>query len=187
MATKQLKTLLENDPNLLKDNQPPVDNAVRHFIFTTVDAADPMTVPVCGDIIATHIKHRINAVDCAECLAALEVYANVDKYDQALVHATALVPKILRPDPEIMKKKHGTTGQSIEAIRHIKAKRLLDSKAATSPEDLAKRSIGAQLPTFYKNMIEVGLIKLDGERTGLSAQDLADGNLPPETDKITED
>lgn len=180
-----MKTLLKNNPNLLDRPPPQTDNSVRHFIFTG-DAADPITVPVCGDITATHIKHKINAVDCPACLAALEVYADGVNYDHALAHVTTLVPRILTPDPEIMKKKHGT-GQSIDAIRHIKAKRLLDSKSASSPEDLPKRAIGGEESTYFINMIEVGLIDRDGVRTGLSAQDLADGKLPPETDKITED
>jgi len=184
--SKELKSLMKKNPDLLNNIEPDPINVVRHFMFSALDSVDLISLPVCGVVQGGHIKHKMHAVNCTGCLAALEAYADVNSHDQALAHAFTLVPKIITPDPAIMQQKHGAQ-PTIQASRHIKAKAFLDSKFADSPSDLPKRMIGGKPRTFYKNMTEIGIIDVDGERTGLSAQDLADGKLPEVADKITED
>ncbi len=186
---KELKGLRNNDPNILGDYKPaePAEPArIRHFMFSVVDPGDLISLPMCGAFQGGAIKHKMHAVDCPDCLTALDAYSLMDKHSDALAYAGNLMPKILTPDPEVMKERHGSQ-PSLKAQRHAKAKQFLDSKCAKSPNELPMRIVGGTPRTFYKNLYEIGIIDQDGEPTGLSAQDLANGKYPEAAESITED
>lgn len=179
--TKELKKLRVQNPDILNNSKVNEAQAIRHFMFSVVDDTDRISICVCGIFEGGHVKHKMHAVDCPDCLAALDFLAGVDSHHDALAYADSLLPRYITPDPAIMAEKHGMEPTK-EAARHIKANRILESKFAESPADLPKRMIGGYSRTFYKNMYEIGLIDEDGERTGLSAQDLADGKSPDKDD-----
>lgn len=183
--TKELKQLRAENPDILSNSKVNEEQAIRHFMFSVVDDTDMISICVCGVFQGGHVKHKIHAVDCPDCLAALDFMAGVDTHDDALAYADSLLPRYITPDPDKMTEKHGTQFTRT-AMKHIKARRILDSKFAESPQDLPKRMIGGTPRTFYKNMYEIGLIDKDGSPTGMSAQDLAEGKSPDQDDEITE-
>lgn len=183
---KELKKLRQKNPNILRREQTFQDTRVKHFMFTVVNDADRISLPACGDIGDVLARLRVTDVTCQDCLAALDDYAKVDSHAEALALAAKRLPKILNPDPEIMKEKHGTD-PSIQALNHIEARNFLRSKSAASPDDLPNRLVGGLPETFFKNMYEVGLIDQDGEPTGLTAAQVAAGEKPVYVGKITVD
>lgn len=171
---KELKTLLKKNPNLLR-SVPEFDREIRHFIFSVVDGSDPIALPLCGAVDGIN-KHKLHGVTCPQCLTALEEYAIADTYSAALAKATQRIPRIIEPDTEVMKETHA--GQPTrEAVRHLKASAFLKSKCCVNASDLPKRSIGAQPSTLYKNLYELGLIDIEGERTGVKIADLVAGEI----------
>lgn len=184
MSKTELERLREQNPNMLEParQDPEPEQLIRHFMFTPVIDGDNISIPVCGALKGGRIKHQMHAVNCPDCLAMLDKLARLSETDEN-AHATALLecknvlPEILTPDTEIMKQKHGAKPSRL-ALKHQAAKNFLDSKGASTPDELPARMIGGQPDTFYKNLYEMGLIEEDGKRSGKTAADLAKGDTP---------
>lgn len=178
---KALKKLIKADPEFLSAGLKKPQRQTRHFQFTYIGEGAPISMPICGSVAAAVVKHKINGVDCPDCLAALDALAGCDDYEQALAHAQTIAPKVMKPDPDIMNERHGKE-PTRRARLHTLAATFMQQKGISDPAELPLRMIGDNERTLFKNLYETGLLNEDGEPSGLSAEDLATGKTP-ETDE----
>lgn len=182
---QELKQRLANNPNYLQQGikKKISEDTVKHIKFTPVEG-DTITFPLCGKIEPRSVRKNINGVDCETCLAILDSLALVDSYEDAVTEINKTAPKLaVVPDLEIMSEKVGDF-PSRRALKHLKAHQFMQEKGLSSPEEIPSRIIGSE-NTFYSNMYQHGLINEDGETSGVSAKDLANG-VPPEELEILE-
>jgi hypothetical protein len=176
---KELKQLRRNKPDLLSVGRAARERDTRHFAFRGAED-DPITIPVCGHMPVKPsdkpgvIKRQLRGVDCPDCLAALEALASVDSHNEALALAASKLPRLITPDPEKMNESFN--GQpTIEAERHILARDFLKARECETPDEIPARVVGSQKATFYTNLLQLGLIDQDGERTEIAVADLVEG------------
>lgn len=181
----KLKTLIENNPEILQPRPKAATRQTRHFAFTPVVEGDPISMVLCGAMQPEVVKHNVRGVTCPDCLATLDELAQADTHEAALAIAQSRVPaKIIKPDPEIMEEKHGDQ-PTRRAMKHQRAFAYLKSRLCEDPAELPTRMVGADPATLLKNLYEIGLIDDAGESTGIPAAELAAGRLPVD-DGVTE-
>lgn len=176
---KKLKTLINQNPEILTPTPKAEKRKTRHFAFTTVTEGDPITMVVCGEINPEVVKHNLNGVTCEDCLAALDSLAAVETHEEALALVQSKLPNIVTPDPAVMEERHGDQ-PTRRAAKHQRAFAFLKGRLAQSPADLPARMVGGQPETLIKNLYEHGLIDEAGDPSGVSAADLANGNRQQE-------
>lgn len=176
---KKLKTLINQNPDILAPTPKTEKRKTRHFALTTVAEDDPVTMVVCGVLNPEVVKHNLKGVTCEGCLAVLDALAGVETYEDALAVAKSKLPNIVTPDPDVMEERHGDQ-PTRRAAKHQRAFAYLKGRLAQSPADLPARMVGGQPKTLIKNLYEHGLIDEAGDPSGVSAADLANGNRQQE-------
>ena len=179
MAKKELKKLREQNPDFLKpEPKAALVDKIIHFLFASLEDGERITIPICGTVDEASVGRRsITQVTCPDCLEALDNFAALDNFQDALDAAAVMVPEIITPDPEKMNERIGTE-RTREARQHIKAQQFLQNRGCKDPAKLNQNMIGSSARTFYKNLYEIGLIDQDGDLSGFTAAQLAAGADP---------
>lgn len=184
---KALKQLVKKNPEFLQVRQEKKrEKEIRHFRFAPIKGIeDTVTMPVCCSVNPGVMKRHLHGVTCTDCLAMLEKLAQCEDYAEALKCVEAVCPKVMKPDPDVMEQRHDKHPTRAARL-HMLAAQFFQAHNITEPSELPLRVIGGDERTFYLNMVEAGLINPDGERTGLTAQELAGGADPVAQESIFE-
>lgn len=152
-----LKTELQG-LNMEEVLTPPVrQRKTRHYLFTgTPD--DKITIPVCGtfdnNVVATR---RLKNVTCPDCLDRLIALSAAENYRDALRIVSEPIDFPEEPIEEIMQERFNNQ-PTRRAEEHMRVRTLLRNKELEKVLDIPKNIIGTHRTTFYRTIIEIGLI-----------------------------
>lgn len=144
----------------------------RHYLFTGVPD-DVITIPACGDlgnsVVATR---RLRNVTCPGCLDKLCALANAADYRDALAIVSQGLEFPEQPIEAVMEERFNNQPTQ-RARAHIETHKMLKSRHLDKVLDIPKNIIGTWKTTFYRNLIESGLIHgpQDREKVGLAVEE----------------
>lgn len=144
----------------------------RHFLFTSVND-DVITIPVCGDlgnsIVATR---RLRNVTCPDCLDKLCALTSAADYKDALSMVSQGLEFPEQPIEAVMEERFNNQPTQ-RAREHIETHKMLKNRHLDKVLDIPRNIIGSWKTTFYRNLIESGLIygPKDGDKVGLAVEE----------------
>lgn len=187
---KDLKrALAANELENIEAKKPP---KIRHFKFEgmqgeSYETEDIISIPICGDMKSNPMAtDKVVNVTCHDCLERLKAIALLDSYAAALKYVKTYAPVLFEPDKKIIHMKDQSGEPASVVAKHMRAKRLLDSRALQSPADVPANMIGSRKETLYKSLMRSRIVYTEDDSFDIDGEVIADvvvGDSNPDTMK----
>lgn len=137
---------------------------VRHFILTSDDPADSITVPVCGSIEDNVVaKRRILGVTCVACLERIMELLETDSYNAAVTLYKQKAPKIKEPTQEEEDEVDAEGKPTPKAREKRELKKRMKMRGIKRANLLFEQVLGSADGTFYRSLTAAGLLTETGD------------------------